>query len=131
MNEFGNLFARNLNYFIDLNNKAQTDLSKDLKISKATVSTWCNGTRIPRMDKVDLLCGYFNIKRSDLIEDRTEKQEEKGYYLNMETQQMLETMQINPQLKILFDASSKLEPSDIDYVLHLVERLKKEGKIEK
>lgn len=52
--------------------KVQTDLVNDLGFNKSAVSTWCDGTRLPRMDKVDALAKYFGIKRSDLIEDKKE-----------------------------------------------------------
>lgn len=56
-----------------LNNKTQSDLINDLGFDKSAVSTWCNGTRLPRMDKVNTLAKYFNINRSDLIEDNPHK----------------------------------------------------------
>ena len=69
--EFRKLFARNLTYYINSSGKTQAEVAKALHLSKATMSSWCIGTRIPRMDKVDLLCGYFGIKRSDLMEDHS------------------------------------------------------------
>ena len=57
---------------MSLNNKTQVDLINDLGFNKSAVSTWCNGTRLPRMDKVDALAKYFGIRRSDLIEDKSE-----------------------------------------------------------
>lgn len=66
--EYSKLFSSNLNYYLNINQKTQADLAHDLKISKATISSWCNGTRVPRPEKVDLLCSYFNIRRSDLME---------------------------------------------------------------
>ena len=54
------------------NNKEQIDLINDLGFNKSAVSTWCNGTRLPRMDKVDALAKYFGINRSDLIEEKEE-----------------------------------------------------------
>lgn len=54
---------------MSLNDKSQIDLINDLGFNKSAVSTWCNGTRLPRMDKVDALAKYFGINRSDLIED--------------------------------------------------------------
>lgn len=58
---------------MSLNNKEQIDLINDLGLNKSAVSTWCNGTRLPRMDKVQLLANYFGIEKSDLIEDRPTK----------------------------------------------------------
>ena len=66
------IFSKNLNYYMNINQKMQTDLVNDLGFNKSAVSTWCDGTRLPRMDKVDALAKYFGIKRSDLIEDKKE-----------------------------------------------------------
>lgn len=67
---FKRIFSKNLRYYMNLNNKEQIDLINDLGFNKSAVSTWCNGTRLPRMDKVDMLARYFKISRSDLIEER-------------------------------------------------------------
>lgn len=64
------IFSKNLRHYMDLNKKEQIDLINDLGFNKSSVSTWCNGTRLPRMDKVDALAKYFGINRSDLIEER-------------------------------------------------------------
>lgn len=67
------IFSTNLKHYMAINNKSQIDLINDLGFNKSAVSTWCNGTRLPRMDKVDVLARYFNINRSDLIEDKPYK----------------------------------------------------------
>ncbi len=64
------IFSKNLNYYMELNGKNQSDLINDLGFNKSAVSTWCNGTRLPRMDKVEALAKYFGINRSDLIEEK-------------------------------------------------------------
>lgn len=69
-NEYKKIFSKNLNKYMNLNGKNQIDLINDLGLNKSAVSTWCNGTRLPRMDKVQLLANYFGINRSDLIEDK-------------------------------------------------------------
>ena len=50
--------------------KSQAEVAKDLGIHKGTLSTWMNGTRIPRMPKVDMLCKYFGVTRSEILEDK-------------------------------------------------------------
>lgn len=67
---FKKIFSKNLRYYMNINKKEQVDLINDLGFNKSSVSTWCNGTRLPRMDKVDALAKYFGINRSDLIEER-------------------------------------------------------------
>lgn len=67
---FRKVFVRKLNYYMGLNSKTQTDLMNDLGLSSATVSSWCTGKRLPRMDKIQLLADYFGINKSDLVEDK-------------------------------------------------------------
>lgn len=77
--QYKKIFSRNLRRYMSLNDKNQTDLIRDLGFNKSAVSTWCNGTRLPRMDKVDALAKYFNIKRSDLIEDHSMQEKVKTF----------------------------------------------------
>ena len=65
------IFSKNLKHYMVINQKSQIDFINDLGFNKSAVSTWCNGTRLPRMDKVDALARYFGINRSDLIEDKS------------------------------------------------------------
>ena len=51
--QYKKVFSENLRYYMMLNGKNQVDLINDLGFNKSAVSTWCNGTRLPRMDKVD------------------------------------------------------------------------------
>ena len=71
--EYAKIVSKNLRRIAYENQKSQADISRDLKINKATVSSWMNGTRIPRMEKIDLLCNYFNVRRSDIMEEHHNK----------------------------------------------------------
>ena len=66
------LFSKNLNYYMTLKNKTQADIINDLDINKSAVSSWCNGTRLPRMNKVQMLADYFGIHFSKLIEEQSD-----------------------------------------------------------
>ena len=66
-----NIFATNLNKLMNINNKTRRDLSDALGISYFTITAWVNGTKYPRMDKVELLARYFGVSKSDLIEEET------------------------------------------------------------
>ena len=65
------VFSNNLRYYMSIKGKSQIDIINDLGYDKSAVSTWFNGSRLPRMDKVDALARYLDIRRSDLIEERT------------------------------------------------------------
>ena len=84
--QYKKIFSKNLRHYMALYNKEQIDLINDLGFNKSAVSTWCNGTRLPRMDKVEKLARYFNINRSDLIEEKKdvpEKSRNKGVPINV------------------------------------------------
>lgn len=75
MSELGNkkIFAKNLNYYMLLNNKNRRDISKALDIPYTTVTSWCTGEFYPRIDKIEMLANYFCINKSDLVEDNKER----------------------------------------------------------
>lgn len=62
-------FVKQLAYYMNLNNKNQTDLMNDLGLGSSTVSSWCTGAKMPRMGKIQMLADYFNIDKSDLLEE--------------------------------------------------------------
>lgn len=107
---------------MELNGKTQIDLINDLGFNKSAVSTWCNGTRLPRMDKVDALAKYFGISRSDLIEEKAEIAE--SYYLNDDAKELAQFLFDNPEYKVLFDASRKVKREDIEFVKQMLDRFK-------
>lgn len=71
--ELNQIIARNITHQLDINNKTQLDLAEYMNVSQATVSNWCKGIKTPRMTKIDLICKFFNIKRSDLMEEQKEE----------------------------------------------------------
>lgn len=59
--------ARNLRRLFYERGKTQADASRDLGISKGTLSCWMNGTRTPRMDNIDTLAEYLRVTRADIV----------------------------------------------------------------
>lgn len=119
--EFNILFAQNLNYYLHINGKTQLALANHLGVSTSAVSAWCRGIKTPRMDKVDAMCKYFGIKRSDLMEDKSGK--DNSYYLNDDARDLAEFLYANPEYKILFDATRKVKKDDIRFVREMINRM--------
>ena len=73
MSDLGNkeIFAKNLKYYMELNHKDRNDVCRDLKFPYTTFAEWYNGNIYPRIDKIEILANYFNVKKSDLIERKT------------------------------------------------------------
>ena len=65
-----NIFAENLNYYMDLHQKSRREVSEALDVSYYTFTDWVKGKKYPRMDKVEMLANYFGILKSDLIEEK-------------------------------------------------------------
>lgn len=53
------------------NNVDRRKLSKDLNIKYTTLSDWINAKTYPRIDKIEMLANYFNVNKSDLVEDKS------------------------------------------------------------
>lgn len=60
--------ARNLNHLLKINGKSQIEVAKDLGINQSTFSTWCTGSKMPRLDKVKILAKYFNVSDIEMLE---------------------------------------------------------------
>ena len=72
MSDLGNkeIFAKNLKYYMALNKKDRIDVCRDLEIPYTTFAEWYNARIYPRIDKIQLLANYFDIKKSDLVENK-------------------------------------------------------------
>mgnify|MGYP004457738841 FL=1 len=72
MSDLGNkeIFSKNLKYYMTINNKNRNDVCRDLDIPYTTFAEWYNANIYPRIDKIEMLANYFDIKKSDLVEDK-------------------------------------------------------------
>lgn len=61
-------FSENLNYYLKIHGENQSDLCVLCGVSSSTASGWCNGTIMPRMDKVQKIADHFGCRLSDLVE---------------------------------------------------------------
>ena len=68
-NKYKKIFSNRLNYYMDIRQKTQMDIITDLGVNKSSISTWCNGTRLPRMNMVETLANYLGVNVSDLINE--------------------------------------------------------------
>ena len=132
--EFAKIVSKNLRALAYDRDKTQADISRDLGIHKATISAWMNGTRTPRMDKIDLLCDYFGCTRSDIMEDHpsrksgtsapVQKNAQSMYYTDPETAAKAQELFDDPKYRVLFDAAEGSAPEDLQMAADLLLRLK-------
>lgn len=70
------IFAKNLQYQMDLHGKSRRDVCEAIGVSYNTYTDWVRGKKYPRMNKVEMLANYFGILKSELIEEQTDKMRE-------------------------------------------------------
>lgn len=125
------VMAKNIKFYMDKNDIDRNKLCFDLGIKYTTLCDWLNAKTYPRIDKIEMMANYFNIQKSDLVEDNSnisilEGNEEENYYLNEDAREMAQFMFENPEYKVLFDASRKVNKNDIDVVKAIMDKFRTE-----
>lgn len=109
ISDLGNkeIFAKNLSYYLKYYEKDAADICRDLDIPASTFSDWLNAKKYPRIDKIEMLANYFNIQKSDLIEDKYKKTS-------------------NDEVEILYSKyKDVLSKDDIDTIMFILEKAKR------
>ena len=124
--EYAMIIAKNLRRIMYDHGKTQADVARDLHISKATLSSWMNGTRIPRMNNIDMLCHYFNVKRADIMEEQLKVQTSghPEWYDYPKTTKYMEAILDKPGLGVLLEGAMELSDENVDLLLNMIEAMK-------
>lgn len=85
MSSLGNkqIMAKNIQYYMNLNNKTRTDMCEALGVKYTTFTDWVKGNSYPRIDKIELMANYFGIEKSDLVEDRSVRHPNRSFTINV------------------------------------------------
>lgn len=91
MSDLGNkdVMAENILYYMTVHDLDRNDICKILDIPYTTLSDWLNAKKYPRIDKIEMLANYFGIEKSDLIERRDKKCQDKFQMLFDKTKDIL------------------------------------------
>lgn len=63
------IFTKNLSMYIEKSGKSKKVISEEMGIPYTTLVEWANGKKFPRADGIERLANYFNILKSELLED--------------------------------------------------------------
>ena len=120
--EIRKIFSRNLTYYLSLNNKTQKDLMNYINVSSSTVSNWCTGQKLPRMDKIQSISNWLGVQNSDLLglRSNTDKQ---TYHFDLNFSELASFIKENPEYLPLFDAAKNIKKEDLPFVLQMINRL--------
>lgn len=119
------IFSKNLNKYLSLFNKTQKEVADSIGVSPQTFNTWCQGIALPRMGKVQALADYFEIGKTDLIDEK-EISESSQYYLNEETRQIAQEAFENPELRTLFKVARNMPPERLKAYIEFMKSLEEQ-----
>lgn len=72
------ILSKNLKKYILKSGKDRSTVAEDLGFPYSTVTDWVNGKKYPRINNIEKLATYFNVSKSDLIEDFEEIKKDNG-----------------------------------------------------
>ena len=61
------MVAGNIKYYLAINRKTQMEAAKDLGVTQSTFNTWCIGSSIPSIDKLETIAKYLHCTVADLV----------------------------------------------------------------
>ena len=122
-------FSNNLRYLRKKYDMSQEDLANKLGYkSFTTIQKWESGMSEPSVSMVKKIAELFGVTMDQITNDDLSDTENQ-YYLDPEAAEIAQEDQSRPELKILFDASRKVSAGDLELVINMIDRLKKnEGK---
>lgn len=111
----------------ELNKLSQTELAERVgyKDKTAVAKVEAGKVDLPQ-SKITAFAKALNTTTSYLFGDddiATSETEETGYYLNEQSAEMAQFLFDNPEYKVLFDASRKVKPEDIQFVADMIKRV--------
>lgn len=122
-------FSNNLRYL-----RKKYDMSQEVLANKlgyksfTTIQKWESGVSEPSVSMVKKIAELFGVTMDQITNDDLSAAEN-HYYLDPEAAEIAQEVQQRPELKILFDASRKVSADDLELVINMIDRLKKnEGK---
>lgn len=108
------IFSKNLAYYMNKKGVDRNTLCADLDLKYTTVRDWLKGITYPRIGKIELLANYFNVNKSDLIEDKTEKQEDIDNSLISQINTKVTKLHKTRQKKVLTFADTQLKEQELE-----------------
>ena len=116
---------------LDERGVSTADVCKATGISQSTMSNWKKRNNMISPANAKKIAEYFGVTVDYLMygemhtsEEGVQKNEHhEEYYIDREAREMAQFLAENPEYKVLFDASRKVKPKDVEFVREFIERM--------
>jgi len=102
---------------------SQVVLAERLGLSKSTIGAYETGDITPSLDALNLLADFFNVDINYLLG----KEDGSTYYLDPEAAEIANEIYNRKDLRMLFDTTRKISKEDLQFIVRMVEGLKKDA----
>ena len=109
------VFAENLKRYMEAKGISQKELSEIVGVSATSVNEWIKAKKYPRIDKIEIMANYFNILKSDLIEDKKDQsvEREKMQKKNDTLTDIVLRMRTDPSFLFIVESLHSRDDSEI------------------
>ena len=94
------------------------DVSRGTGVADTTISSWKKGTYTPKTDKLQKIADFLGTTVDFLLTGECPK-----YYVDDEAAQIAQEIFENPTMRILFDASRKVSPDNLEFLAQMAKKL--------
>lgn len=105
------------------------EVGKAVGVSKSTVQRWESGQiNNMRRDRIDALAKILKLSPLIFVDNNetTTPEPSPSYYVDPETAELADRLKNQPGMRMLFDASRKASPKDLEIAANLLKQLKGE-----
>lgn len=122
-NNINKTFSNNLKKLLSEKKATQLQLANYLGVSNTTINNYVKGYNMPRMDKVDDIAKFFNVKREDLISSKEVKMATDYFTNAQEAMNFLLNQTVIMGFNGL-DITKLTEEEQVDYANEVLEMMK-------
>ena len=110
------VLSKNLKKYIAKSGKDRSVVAEDLGFPYSTLTDWINGKKYPRINNIEKLAAYFEVSKSDLIEDFEEIKKDNDRLVSI-----IVKLRTNPELVDVVEKLASLEKAKLESLSRLLD----------
>lgn len=126
-------FIEKLDQLLKDNKINKNILSRETGIPYTTIdSFYKKGADNIKLSNLKKIADYFNVSLDYLVDDNNKveyiysDQKNNNYYISEDTAEYAQEIASNKELRMLFDASRNVSKEDLEFVVEMVKKLKRD-----